>query len=496
MSESGLGPKSDSAFVEHCRYRCVANRAAVRRPSKWWLTVSIVCWVLAVGFFFAAYRFQSQATEPRGEGELFVTDAESIEGFLDMPVNMDEAVRRSRNALDVEAVSIVDESGRVTSSTSETLVGLEFGDSLLGFGASSGRFVALASPVAQALEIDGVVEWEAGAILYQVLSPLSDGHSALVHYDVSQLLSRRAQPGEVQPETFQLNGLGVVFVLLGGVVLLGHMRGSKRYQEIEIESDLLRKHSIELETTNLELHEARNAAESALALAEEKIRIRSEFVLMINHELRTPLTSVVTGAELLKGGLLGPDDRREVVEGMVTDGHRLQGIIDQILAVARIENRDLTTQLKTMPIRELAEELDAEVTSETSLRAYTDPNTLKLVVSSLIDNARTHGSTEVSVRCGPRASITPMIELGDCPKTSMYVTVSDNGPGIDEEFLPRVFEKFEKSSFSSGTGLGLYMVRIMVDSLRGSIGVTTSSLGTTFEIALPAVMTAPLVVAR
>jgi two-component system OmpR family sensor kinase len=66
--------------------------------------------------------------------------------------------------------------------------------------------------------------------------------------------------------------------------------------------------------------------------------------------------------------------------------------------------------------------------------------------------------------------------------------VEDDGPGIDPHFLPRAFEKFEKHSSSSGTGLGLYMARLMVEALDGSISVSTSPSGTTFQIAVPAVV--------
>jgi two-component system sensor histidine kinase TrcS len=79
-----------------------------------------------------------------------------------------------------------------------------------------------------------------------------------------------------------------------------------------------------------------------------------------------------------------------------------------------------------------------------------------------------------------------MLEHGERPRPAVYFIVADDGPGIDPAFLPRAFEKFEKNSSSSGTGLGLYMVRLMVDALGGSIGVSTSQEGTIFQIALPA----------
>jgi signal transduction histidine kinase len=63
--------------------------------------------------------------------------------------------------------------------------------------------------------------------------------------------------------------------------------------------------------------------------------------------------------------------------------------------------------------------------------------------------------------------------------------VEDDGPGIDHPFLPRAFEKFEKSSFSAGTGLGLYVARLMVEAIEGAILVTTGPNGTTMTVAVP-----------
>ncbi len=71
------------------------------------------------------------------------------------------------------------------------------------------------------------------------------------------------------------------------------------------------------------------------------------------------------------------------------------------------------------------------------------------------------------------------------PDPAVFISVSDDGPGIREEFLPRAFEKFEKDSRSSGTGLGLYMAKLMAEAMSASLLVWTSSEGTTITIALP-----------
>jgi len=277
-------------------------------------------------------------------------------------------------------------------------------------------------------------------------------------------------------------------------VLVGHMRVAQRHRTISRESEIHRINSMELSRANTNLEQARHQAEEALALAEEKIRIRSEFVLMINHELRTPLTSVVTGAELLRSRDLAEADRTALLDAMVADGSRLQEIIDQILAVARIENRGLSYELTDVPVEEMVQALSLAqpaARAETQLEGATgtvntDLGALCLVVGSLVDNAFTHGAKAVAVGCALTPRVDPQIEVGDRPASAIYVTVSDDGPGIDHEFLPRIFEKFEKSSFSSGTGLGLYMARMIVEALEGSLAVQTSHDGTSFQISIPA----------
>jgi signal transduction histidine kinase len=179
---------------------------------------------------------------------------------------------------------------------------------------------------------------------------------------------------------------------------------------------------------------------------------------------------------------------------MVADGSRLQEIIDQILAVARIENRGLSYELTELRLSDLYEALasahpraalNGHVDTDNEVWVRTDAGAVGLVVTSLVDNAFTHGAKAVSVGCATRPQVDPQLEVGDRPEGAVFITVTDDGPGIDREFLPRIFEKFEKSSFSSGTGLGLYMARMIVEALDGSLSVETSAAGTTFQISLP-----------
>lgn len=468
-------------------------------PSAWLGVMSYGCVILAVAAAFGAFLFQRASTEPIGEGEVFVRDVATANQTIAADSSLAEGVRHARNTLDIEAVSLVGADGVVTASTSESLVQKPVTNPLLVFGITGGRFAALAAHTPDPIEIDGVVEWPVESILYQVVSPLEDsGGALLLHYDVSQLLGRRAQPGEIQTLTLQLLALAGVFSVFAIMVRLGHSKAVRRYRDMSIESELLRANSRELESKNLELANAQRAAERALALSEEKMRIRSEFVLMINHELRTPLTAVVTGAEMIKTEVLTPEERDEVLNSMVKDGARLQEIIDQMLAVARIENQGLRYRLDSVALDDVCAALQASHHAATPgldghgtarTMVLTDVRTLSMVVASLADNARTHGATQVSVLCSPDPVVQPMMEVGQRPPQSVFFAIEDDGPGIDAHFLPRIFEKFEKHSFSSGTGLGLYMARLMVEALEGSIAVETSPTGTTFQIAIPAVVT-------
>ncbi len=471
-----------------------------QRPSRWWIAIGAVCIALTAAAAAGAFFAQRNAARPIGEGEVFVRDAALAEEIVTQEAtDLDSAVRHARNKLTVESLSVVGADGVVIASTSPTYLGEPISNRVLSFGIMAGRFVAVASAIDHEILIDGHREWPAGSILYQVVSPLESGDSLFIHYDVSELLSRRVQPGDILPETIQLLVLAALFTLLAVAVLIGHTRAGQRYREVALESELLRIHAKELVETNVAIEAARREAERALALAEEKIRIRSEFVLMINHELRTPLTSVVTGAELLQENTLSQGDQAEVLRSMVADGTRLQEIVDQILAVARIENRGLSYVLRDTPIHEVCSAAVQahpaalngyiEHAHEENMLVQTDVRALALVVASLTDNAITHGASNVNVGCSLERSPEPMLEVGDRPEDSVFITVADDGPGIDPEFLPRIFEKFEKSSFSSGTGLGLYMARLIVEGLDGSLGVSTSPAGSLFTIALPLVTT-------
>jgi signal transduction histidine kinase len=319
------------------------------------------------------------------------------------------------------------------------------------------------------------------------MRPLDDGRIAVMVYDLQELTERRAIPRGIHPETLQLAGVAMFFGVMTLVLAAGRAGAHRRVRRSIEESAALQARARELATHNEELDLARSAAERALALAEEKNRIRSEFVLMINHELNTPLTGVVTSAELLAAHPEMPAaDRGQLLVDMVREGDKLRGLIDRMLTVARIENQGLGYSLRRIEAATLVELLRPATHPETlvapaATAVMTDPEGLVALVASLTENARTHGARTVAVEFLQALPFEPDLIVGTA-NAGMWVAVRDDGPGIDQEFLPRIFEKFEKRSDSPGTGLGLYLARLIAEAIGASIAVKSGPGGTTMAV--------------
>lgn len=466
------------------------------RPLRAWGVLIGVLVVAAVACGAVAIAGSIQANRFIGEGELLFDDTAMAAARIDaLAGDVETELRHIRNDLEIEAVSLVSSSLTVVASTSPSLEGLRL-EGMLAGSVEDRRFTALAVPLNTDLVVGGVVEWHPGDVLYQSVHPTADG-AVMLTYDLSELLRRRAAatrtPGHVVPMAV----LAGILMLVAAGVAVARARAIATRRAMELEADFLRRQSLALQEHNLELEMARAETEAALALAEEKNRIRSEFVLMINHELRTPLTGVVTGSRLLQADELDEETRRQLLEDMVRDGERLESIIGQMLAVARVENRGLEVVPVEMRLSELVSRLDRahravtfDVEDDLSYLGTivrTDATTLAQLVAGLVDNAITHGATRVHGTVTDTLPAPSQLCVGATPERPVYVVVGDNGPGIDPEFLPRAFDKFTKSSRSSGTGLGLHFSKMMAESISASICVHTTPNGTWMAVGIPMV---------
>jgi signal transduction histidine kinase len=214
-------------------------------------------------------------------------------------------------------------------------------------------------------------------------------------------------------------------------------------------------------------------------------QLRADIVATVSHELRTPLTGVYGAATTL----LGRDDdlpkeaRRGLLEVLVEQARRLAGIVDQILLASRLDGAGVDAQLEVVDAADVLRGLDAGshrvvVDEDGGVRIRADVDRLRQVVDNLVDNALKYSS-------GPVRVATEAREL------SGRIVVSDEGPGIPAAERERIFEKFyrldpDQRSGVSGTGLGLYIARELVDRMGGRIGLLDSAGGATFYVDIPA----------
>jgi two-component system OmpR family sensor kinase len=227
------------------------------------------------------------------------------------------------------------------------------------------------------------------------------------------------------------------------------------------------------------------------ARQESETRVR-QFVADASHELRTPLASIRGYAELSRRGREPvPADVAYALGRVESESTRMTGLVEDLLLLARLDNGravahepvDLTRLVVDAvsdaraagPDHAWALELPAE-----PVELVGDADRLHQVVVNLLGNARTHTP--------PGTTVTVGLSTAD---GSVLLRVSDDGPGIPPELLPRVFERFargdgSRSRAAGSTGLGLAIVSAVAEAHGGTVGVRSSPAGTTFTVRLPA----------
>jgi two-component system phosphate regulon sensor histidine kinase PhoR len=222
--------------------------------------------------------------------------------------------------------------------------------------------------------------------------------------------------------------------------------------------------------------------------------VRRDFVANVSHELRTPVTAIQGYAETLLRGKTDGETSKQFLEIVHRQALRIGGLVEQLLALSELESRgkgDITREDVSLvsiakhvaeTVRGRAEARNVRVTIDVHADAiaHADPEGVERAVINLVDNAIKYGSE------GGEVKITGVRD-GD----NVRVTVSDDGPGIAATHVPRLFERFYRvdpgrSRQHGGAGLGLSIVKHLVESMDGSIDVTSDvGKGTTFVVTLP-----------
>jgi two-component system OmpR family sensor kinase len=212
------------------------------------------------------------------------------------------------------------------------------------------------------------------------------------------------------------------------------------------------------------------------------------FLLSVSHELKTPLTAIRGHAEALSEEVLTPIEAGGVI---VREATRLERLVRDLLDLARLNHRrGFSVERRELDLREVVQEtalryesqarvydIELVATAEPGASALADHDRVLQVLSNLVENA---------LRITPPGgSVSVSAEPG-------RLVVSDTGPGLDEDELPRAFDRFYlydryASERKVGTGLGLAIVKELVDAMGGAVEVhSVKGGGTTFLVTLPA----------
>jgi signal transduction histidine kinase len=263
-----------------------------------------------------------------------------------------------------------------------------------------------------------------------------------------------------------------------------------------------------LNTARREAEEAREEAQRRLANQTEELarreteaaalreldRLKDQFIAMISHELRTPLSLVFGYAELLQTQInsLDTPTMETMVAKIRIGAEQLTRLVDDLLDFARIERGEIVVRTEDFDLaptlRELAHAMRSQPNGEqivlevpTRLPVHGDRTRVAQAVSHLLGNA---------LKYAPAGPVTLRARAGD---GVVRVEVQDQGPGIPADEQPRVWDKFYRGvavselNVARGTGIGLAVVKTMVEAQRGRVGLqSVPGEGACFWFELPA----------
>lgn len=222
---------------------------------------------------------------------------------------------------------------------------------------------------------------------------------------------------------------------------------------------------------------------------------KSDFLSQINHEIRNPLTAILGYCELLSLQNKEPND---LVSGIESSSLHLRGLVDKILEVSKIESSTLLPELAEFPPLQTANDIHGMMVEKArkqrlnfactfegnaSCIVSSDETKIRQIALNLIDNA---------IKFTETGNVTTSFKLrskADNAGDELVIDVNDTGIGIAENDVKTVFDRFTRTgerATHDGSGLGLFIVKRLVECLKGEINLTSSvGVGTKVQVVLP-----------
>ncbi|MFE5819811.1 sensor histidine kinase [Streptomyces sp. NPDC056479] len=290
----------------------------------------------------------------------------------------------------------------------------------------------------------------------------------------------------------------LLLALLGCLTMLSVRRRMRPLEDMVetssaiAEGDLTRRvpssrdPTLEVEQLRVALNSMLHQVESAYRTRERSAAQLRRFVGDASHELRTPLSAIRGYLQLYDKGMLPePTERKRVWERMNGEVDRMGRLVDELLTLARLDQRPelrfRNVDLSRL-VRDAADDLRVQqperpltVGAEGALLVRADESGLRQVLGNLLSNVRTHTPADVPVRLG--------VERAD---GVVRLCVQDKGPGLCEEDAARIFDRFFRAGGGAGSGLGMAIVQGVVEAHGGEVAVRTApGEGLTVTVILP-----------
>jgi len=332
---------------------------------------------------------------------------------------------------------------------------------------------------------------------------LRPGESALLVADARERLSdlaederHRALLGRLGPRSLMVVPIVSRERTLGVMSLLSTTSGRVfARDDLDLAEELGRRAALAVDNARLY-----RASQDARAGAEKANRAKDEFLATLSHELRTPLTPILGWTVMLRSGTLDPAAIQRGLEVIERNVRAQTQLIGDLLDVSRIITGKLRLEVSPIAVVPVVEAGVEAVRSSAEAKQITlgmelpsemptivgDPDRLQQVVWNLVSNAVkfTPQGGRIDVRLRQDGSF-------------LSLSVTDNGKGIEPEFIPHVFERFRQADSTStrshgGLGLGLAIVRHLVELHGGTVHAESGGIGegSTFTVRLP--LTTPL----
>ena len=337
-----------------------------------------------------------------------------------------------------------------------------------------------------------------GTTLEDSIESLGSGISGRVAVSRTPTLIQGSDtpPGAGHPERGIHSAMSVPLIRrdeLVGVLNVNETKGRREFTEQDLNALGFFAEHAAVAIGNARLFEHERETVQRL---EELDRLKSDFVATVSHELKTPLTAIIGSAQTLnrRRERMNPEQQESLVGMIERQGNRLLRLVEDVLTTARIESRIPKLRRELIELKELAkivvEDLahsdigrgrDVSIEHEPEQpQIWGDLGAIQQVMQNLVENALKYSEAGTKI----------LIRVAEHP-TEGVIEVVDEGQGMTDEQIRGIFERFHQIDSSStrdkgGFGLGLYIVKNLVEAHNGTVDVeSTPGRGTTFRVHLP-----------